>query len=123
MEEVCGFGGVRRDGIRVRNGTWVCAANHVVASYVVLAVSGGDPGVRSQRPSCPDPPHWKESRMTKPTDKDAIIKRQQQTIDLLKRRIDKLLEENESLMLELQARVSQHTEEARRKSWGGNGRY
>lgn len=61
--------------------------------------------------------------MTKPTDKDAIIKRQQQTIDLLKRRIDKLLEENESLMLELQARVSQHTEEARRKSWGGNGRY
>ena len=61
--------------------------------------------------------------MTKPTDKDATIKRLQAQKQLLERRIDKLLEENESLMLELQARVSQHTEEARRKSWGGNGRY
>ena len=61
--------------------------------------------------------------MTKPTDKDATIKRLQEKNDLMQRRVDALLQENESLMLELQARVSQHTEEARRKSWGGNGRY
>jgi hypothetical protein len=61
--------------------------------------------------------------MTKPTDKDATIKRLQEKNDLMQRRVDALLQENESLMLELQARVQSSVEEARRKSWGGNGRY
>jgi hypothetical protein len=61
--------------------------------------------------------------MTKPTDKDATIKRLQETNDLLKRRVDALLEDNERLMLELQARAQSSVDDARRKSWGGNGRY
>jgi hypothetical protein len=61
--------------------------------------------------------------MTKPTDKDATIKRLQEKNDLMQRRVDALLQENESLMLELQARVQSSVDDARRKSWGGNGRY
>jgi hypothetical protein len=60
--------------------------------------------------------------MTKPTDKDAI-KRLQEKNQLLQKRIDKLLDDNDRLMLELQARVQSSVDEARRKSWGGNGRY
>jgi hypothetical protein len=60
--------------------------------------------------------------MTKPTDKDAI-KRLQEKNQLLQKRIDTLLEDNDRLMLELQARVQSSVDEARRKSWGGNGRY
>jgi hypothetical protein len=61
--------------------------------------------------------------MTKPTDKDATIKRLQDKNQLLQKRIDTLLEDNDRLMLELQARVQSSVDEARRKSWGGNGRY
>ena len=61
--------------------------------------------------------------MTDPADKDATIKRLRAQKQLLEKRIDKLLEENESLILELQSRVKSSTDEARRKSWGGNGRY
>jgi hypothetical protein len=61
--------------------------------------------------------------MTKPTDKDATIKRLQEKNQLLQKRIDKLLEDNDRLMLELQARVQSSVDDARRKSWGGNGRY
>jgi hypothetical protein len=61
--------------------------------------------------------------MTKPTDRDATIKRLQEKNDLMQRRVDALLQENESLMLELQARVQSSVDDARRKSWGGNGRY
>ena len=61
--------------------------------------------------------------MTTPTDKDAIIKRLEAKNDLLQKRLDRLLEENENLILELQARVQSSTEEARSRSWGGNGRY
>jgi hypothetical protein len=62
--------------------------------------------------------------MTKPTDdKDATIKRLQQRNDYLQKQIDVLAEKNEMLLLELQARVQSSVEEARRKSWGGNGRY
>jgi chaperonin cofactor prefoldin len=61
--------------------------------------------------------------MTKPTDKDATIKRLQDKNQLLQKRIDTLLEDNDRLMLELQARMQSSVEEARRKSWGGNGRY
>jgi hypothetical protein len=60
--------------------------------------------------------------MTKPTDKDAI-KRLQEKNQLLQKRIDTLLEDNDRLMLELQARVQSSVDDARRKSWGGNGRY
>jgi hypothetical protein len=61
--------------------------------------------------------------MTKPTDKDATIKRLQGKNQLLQKRIDTLLEDNDRLMLELQARVQSSVDDARRKSWGGNGRY
>jgi hypothetical protein len=61
--------------------------------------------------------------MTKPTDRDATIKRLQEKNQLLQKRIDKLLEDNDRLMLELQARVQSSVDDARRKSWGGNGRY
>jgi chaperonin cofactor prefoldin len=61
--------------------------------------------------------------MTKPTDKDATIKRLQDKNQLLQKRIDTLLEDNDRLMLELQARVQSSVDDARRKSWGGNGRY
>jgi hypothetical protein len=61
--------------------------------------------------------------MTKPTDRDATIKRLQEKNQLLQKRIDKLLEDNDRLLLELQARVQSSVDDARRKSWGGNGRY
>jgi hypothetical protein len=62
--------------------------------------------------------------MTKPTDdKDATINNLRDLNKLLQKRVDALLEENEGLMLELQARVQSSVDEARRKSWGGNGRY
>jgi hypothetical protein len=61
--------------------------------------------------------------MTKPTDKDATIKRLQQRNDYLQKQIDVLAEKNELLLLELQARVQSSADDARRKSWGGNGRY
>jgi hypothetical protein len=61
--------------------------------------------------------------MTKPTDKDATIKLLQQRNDYLQKQIDVLAEKNELLLLELQARVQSSVDDARRKSWGGNGRY
>lgn len=61
--------------------------------------------------------------MTHPTDKDSLIRQLERRNELLQRRVDKLSEENERLVLELQARVKSSTDEARRKSWGGNGRY
>jgi len=61
--------------------------------------------------------------MTSPTDKDAIIKRLERRNEYLQRRLDRLAEDNDRLMLELQARMQSSVEEARRKSWGGNGRY
>jgi hypothetical protein len=61
--------------------------------------------------------------MTKPTDKDATINNLRDLNKLLQKRVDALLEENEGLMLELQARVQSSVDDARRKSWGGNGRY
>jgi hypothetical protein len=61
--------------------------------------------------------------MTKPTDKDATIKRLQDKNQLLQKRIDTLLEDNDRLLLELQSRVQSSVDDARRKSWGGNGRY
>jgi hypothetical protein len=61
--------------------------------------------------------------MTKPTDKDATIKRLQAKNQLLQKRVDVLLQENENLILDLQARVQSSVDDARRKSWGGNGRY
>jgi hypothetical protein len=61
--------------------------------------------------------------MTKPTDKDATIKRLQEKNQLLQKRIDTLLEDNDRLLLELQARAQSSVDDARRKSWGGNGRY
>ena len=61
--------------------------------------------------------------MTTPTDKDAIIKRLEAKNAYLQKRVDAQAEEIESLTLELQARAHAHTEEARRRSWGGNGRY
>jgi hypothetical protein len=61
--------------------------------------------------------------MTKTIDKDATIERLQEKNQLLQKRIDKLLDDNDRLMLELQARVQSSVDEARRKSWGGNGRY
>jgi hypothetical protein len=51
------------------------------------------------------------------------LRRLEEKNDLLQRRVDALLQENESLMLELQARVQSSVDDARRKSWGGNGRY
>ncbi len=60
---------------------------------------------------------------TSPTDKDAEIKRLKARNEFLQKRLDRLSEENESLMLELQARMQSAVDEARRKSWGGNGRY
>jgi hypothetical protein len=61
--------------------------------------------------------------MTKPTDKDATIKLLQEKNQLLQKRIDRLLEDNENLVLDLQASAQKQQDEARRKSWGGNGRY
>jgi hypothetical protein len=61
--------------------------------------------------------------MTKPADKDATIKRLQEKNQLLQKRIDTLLEDNDRLLLELQARAQSSVDDARRKSWGGNGRY
>jgi hypothetical protein len=61
--------------------------------------------------------------MTKPTDKDATINNLRDLNKLLQKRVDALLEENEGLLLELQSRVQSSVDEARRKSWGGNGRY
>ena len=61
--------------------------------------------------------------MTDPTDKDATIKRLQAKNNYLQKQIDALAEKNELLMLELQARMQSAVDEARRKSWGGNGRY
>jgi hypothetical protein len=61
--------------------------------------------------------------MTKPTDKDATIKLLQEKNQLLQKRIDRLLEDNENLVLDLQAIAQKQQDDARRKSWGGNGRY
>ena len=61
--------------------------------------------------------------MTDPIDKDAIIRRLERRNEFLQRRLDRLAEDNDRLMLELQARMQSSVEEARRKSWGGNGRY
>jgi hypothetical protein len=61
--------------------------------------------------------------MTDPIDKDAHIKRLERRNELLQRRLDRLLEDNERLLLELQTRMQSSVEDARRKSWGGNGRY
>ena len=61
--------------------------------------------------------------MTHPIDKDAIIKNLQDRNQLLQKRVNTLAEENDRLMLELQSRVKASTDDARRKSWGGNGRY
>jgi chaperonin cofactor prefoldin len=61
--------------------------------------------------------------MTDPIDKDALIRRLERRNEFLQRRLDRLAEDNDRLMLELQARMQSSVEEARRKSWGGNGRY
>ena len=61
--------------------------------------------------------------MTDPIDKDALIRRLERRNEYLQRRLDRLAEDNDRLMLELQARMQSSVEEARRKSWGGNGRY
>ena len=61
--------------------------------------------------------------MTDPIDKDALIRRLERRNEFLQRRLDRLLEDNDRLMLELQVRMQTSVEEARRKSWGGNGRY
>jgi hypothetical protein len=61
--------------------------------------------------------------MTDPIDKDALIRRLERRNELLQRRLDRLLEDNDRLMLELQTRMQSSVEDARRKSWGGNGRY
>ena len=61
--------------------------------------------------------------MTDPIDKDAMIKRLERKNELLQRRVDRLAEDNELLMLELQARAKSSIDDARKKSWGGNGRY
>ena len=61
--------------------------------------------------------------MTDPIDKDALIRRLERRNEFLQRRLDRLAEDNDRLMLELQARMQSSVEDARRKSWGGNGRY
>jgi hypothetical protein len=61
--------------------------------------------------------------MTDPIDKDALIRRLERGNEALVRRNKRLAKEIESLQLELLTKVSQHTDDARRKSWGGNGRY
>jgi len=61
--------------------------------------------------------------MTDTIDKDALIRRLERRNEFLQRRLDRLLEDNERLMLELQTRMQSSVEDARRKSWGGNGRY
>ena len=61
--------------------------------------------------------------MTDPIDKDALIRRLERKNEFLQRRLDRLAEDNDRLMLELQARMQLSVDDARRKSWGGNGRY
>jgi len=61
--------------------------------------------------------------MTDPIDKDALIRRLERRNEFLQRRLDRLLDDNERMVLELQTRMQSSVEEARRKSWGGNGRY
>jgi chaperonin cofactor prefoldin len=61
--------------------------------------------------------------MTDPIDKDALIRRLERRNEFLQRRLDRLAEDNDRLTLALQASAQKVQDEARRKSWGGNGRY
>jgi hypothetical protein len=66
---------------------------------------------------------YRKVRVSEEQEREAQLRSLQQRNDYLQKRVDAQAEEIENLTLELQARVSQNTEEARRKSWGGNGRY
>jgi hypothetical protein len=66
---------------------------------------------------------YRKVKVSEDQEREAHLRRLEEKNDLLQRRVDALLQENESLMLELQARVQSSVDDARRKSWGGNGRY
>jgi acetyl-CoA carboxylase carboxyltransferase component len=66
---------------------------------------------------------YRKVKVSEEQEREAKLRSLEERNDLLQKRVDALLEENESLMLELQARVQSSADEARRKSWGGNGRY
>jgi cell division septum initiation protein DivIVA len=66
---------------------------------------------------------YRKVKVSEEQEREAHLRRLEEKNDLLQRRVDALLQENESLTIELQARMQSSVEEARRKSWGGNGRY
>lgn len=61
--------------------------------------------------------------MTKPIDKDTIIRSLRARNKLLQKRVDCLAEDVERLTIEALTKADKSQAEARRKSWGGNGRY
>jgi acetyl-CoA carboxylase carboxyltransferase component len=66
---------------------------------------------------------YRKVKVSEEQEREAQLRRLEEKNDLLQKRIDTLLEDNDRLMLELQARVQSSVDDARRKSWGGNGRY
>jgi acetyl-CoA carboxylase carboxyltransferase component len=66
---------------------------------------------------------YRKVKVSEEQEREAKLRSLEERNDFLQKRVDALLEDNDRLMLELQARVQSSVDDARRKSWGGNGRY
>jgi hypothetical protein len=66
---------------------------------------------------------YRKVKVSEEQEREAQLRSLQQRNDYLQKRVDAQAEEIENLTMELQARVQSSVDDARRKSWGGNGRY
>jgi hypothetical protein len=66
---------------------------------------------------------YRKVKVSEEQERDAYVRRLEERNAFLQKRVDALLQENEGLIIDLQKKVQSSVDEARRKSWGGNGRY
>jgi hypothetical protein len=66
---------------------------------------------------------YRKVKVSEEAERDAYVRRLEERNAFLQKRVDALLQENEGLIIDLQKKVQSSVDEARRKSWGGNGRY
>jgi hypothetical protein len=65
---------------------------------------------------------YRKVKVSEEAERDAYVRRLEERNAFLQKRVDALLQENEGLIIDLQKKVQSSVDEARRKSWGGNGR-
>jgi signal transduction protein with GAF and PtsI domain len=66
---------------------------------------------------------YRKVKVSEEQEREDYVRRLEERNALLQKRVDVLLQENEGLIIDLQKKVQSSVDEARRKSWGGNGRY